>query len=174
MLILESQRGGARQDFDFPALEKGRVLDITSYVALTFSNAVGKILNSSIETRLSDKVTEDSKLFTLDRRFPRELVPDVAKCVRDNEMTKELSSFIRQVINVQARNVIEIAQAQKGDVLEFQPGDSLLAAGKTALPIYAYIRRDGEFGLVLETETAFRVYNQEPKVEAQAAEPTQE
>lgn len=177
MLILESKRGSSRQNFDFPALEKTHLWDITPYVALHFGNVVGKGIKNRFETVLSDKITEDSKFFTLDRRIPSELVPDVAKCMRNDKMTPELASFIKEVVDVQAKNLLEIVAPQgqaRESILEFQPGDSLDSVGRVAVPLYAYIRREGEDGLILETETAFRVYTPEPKVEAADPEPRQE
>lgn len=169
-MILESKRGGERQDFDFPALEKHRVLDITGYVRLHFSAALARVVNNRFESKYSSAVTEDSKFFTLDRRLPAELIPDVAKCMRDSILSTELKGFIVEVVNVQVRNLLKVVEHQEGSVLEFQPGDSLLAAGRVAEPIYAYLRRDGEGGLVLETETSFRVYTPErPVVEDSAA-----
>lgn len=163
-MILESKRGCGRQDFDFPALEKGRLLDMTAFVQRHFDSALARVINNRFQAGYSSKVTEDSKFFTLDRHLPPELVPDVAKSMRDNVLSARLSDFILEVVNVQVKNLLRVVEHQEGSVLEFQPGDSLMAAGRPAEPIYAYIRREGDHGLVLETETSFRVYTPEAQV----------
>lgn len=173
-MIIERQRGGERNDFDIPALKNGAFIDITDMVKDAFSKVVLKGLGNSVEVIFSRNVPEDSHFYPLDRKIPQYLYPHLSEFVRSGTASTELRDFIAQVVTVQAKNVVQKVQQSGLKGLEFHPADALHYANTTALPVYAFLRRNGE-NFIVETETSFRVFTPEPEVaeampEAAAAE----
>lgn len=162
-MILESQRGGQRNDFDIPAMKNGAVVDITAIVSRAFEKDVLAALRNSVKFLFSASIHGDSKFYTLDRNVPQSLYPDLAEFVRTGEQSVDLRKFIDQVIAVQTENIILRVREAKKSCLEFNPSDEIRYANMTALPVYAFLRRDNDRFLV-ETETSFRLFDPDPEV----------
>lgn len=167
-MIIERQRGGERNDYDVPALTDGAFVDITDMVVQGFDKALTQGLGNSVSESFVDRVPEDSKFFPLDRKIPQYLYPDLSEFVRSGCASTDLRNFISQIITVQAKNVVTQALTSGHTAIEFHPADLVTYANTTARPIYAFLRRHRD-EFKIETETSFRLFTPEPKVEAISA-----
>lgn len=166
-MIIERQRGGERNNFDFPALKDNSSLDISAMVVGAFEKGLIQGLGNSVETSFGKVVTEDSKFFPLDRKVPEYLYPDVAEFVRTNVASTDLRNFIAKIITVQVSNVVRLTLESGHNAIEFHPADMVTYANTTALPVYAFILKS-QAGLFVQTETSFRLFTPEPQVEQAA------
>ena len=168
-MIIERQRGGERNNFDFPALKDNASLDISAMVTGAFEKGIVKGLGNSVGVSFGSVVTEDSKFFPLDRQVPEHLYPDVAEFVRTHEASTELRNFIARIISVQVANLVKVVLESGHKAIEFHPADMITYANTTALPVYAFILKSPA-GLFVQTETSFRLSTPEQEVFEAAAE----
>jgi len=171
-MIPERQRGGARNDFDAPNLD--HPADLSEIFQTSFSQWLQAAYAERVEYHNSVKVTHNSYIdhtagfYPIDRKIPEDLVPEVARFLRNMgklESQSGLGRFIKEVLDLHVDTMIGKCTDSGCTQLCLYPADTVQHVNTPALFVYVFVtQRDKDF--YLETESSFRWATlEEPKIE---------